>query len=344
MRLERVVAVARERRVLVAGAALVALLAAGSVVALVSDDGTSTAPLQATGRPGVASVNKQVPAADAPPVAESRDAAAPVRSGAALSAAGTAGGGAAPSPVPASAPSLAAADKAGAKVVKTATLRVQVGKGHFAGAFDRAAAIAAGHGGYVASSSEATVDDKASEGTITIRVPADQFENARRDLGGLGKIQHQELSGQDVTAQLVDYDARIRSLQGQEQALSTLLSRARSVGEVLEVQGQLFNVRQQIEQLQAERANIDAQAEMSTINLTVFEPGAALSRTEPKPEPATGLARSWSRAWDGMIAVIGGTVIVVGYLLPLTALALLGWTAWRLATRRRRLPAAPAAS
>jgi hypothetical protein len=103
---------------------------------------------------------------------------------------------------------------------------------------------------------------------------------------------------------------------------------------VLEVQGQLFNVRQQIEQLQAERANIDAQAEMSTINLTVFEPGAALTRPESKP--ATGLAHSWSRAWDGAVAVVGGTVIVVGYLLPLAVLGLLGWGVWRVASRRRR--------
>jgi hypothetical protein len=118
-----------------------------------------------------------------------------------------------------------------------------------------------------------------------------------------------------------------------------LLSRARTVGEVLEVQNQLFAVRQQIEQLQAQRANLDSQASMSTITVTLFEPGAALV-TRPEPEPATGLARSWERAWDGAIAVIGGTVIVIGYLVPLTALALLGWAAWRIATRRRRVGAA----
>jgi hypothetical protein len=246
----------------------------------------------------------------------------------------------APAPGPAVAPSLAAADQAGAKVVKSATLRVEVGKNRFQSSFERAASIAAGHGGYLASSSAATVDDKASEGTITVRVPADQFENARRDLSGLGKVEHQEISGQDVTAQLVDYDARIRSLQAQEEALSTLLAKARSVGEVLEVQGQLFNVRQQIEQLQAERANLDAQAEMSTINLTIFEPGAALTKRGGEPEPATGLARSWARAWDGAIAVVGGTVIVIGYLVPLALLGLIGWGVWRLATRRRRPTAA----
>jgi hypothetical protein len=241
-------------------------------------------------------------------------------------------------------PSLAVADKAGAKVIKTANLRVEVGKGGFRSAFDRAASVAARYNGYVASSSEATVDEKASEGTLTIRVPADQFDAARRDLAGLGTVEHQELGGQDVTAQIVDFDARIRSLQAQEQALSAILGRARSVGEVLEVQGQLFNVRQQIEQLQAERANIDAQASMATITATVFEPGAAVTKAKPRPEPATGLARSWDRAWDAAIAVIGGMVIVTGVLVPIALLALIGWVLWRLSVGRRRTPTATPAA
>jgi hypothetical protein len=240
------------------------------------------------------------------------------------------------------APSLAVADKAGAKVIKTANLRVEVAKGGFRSAFNRAASIAEQHGGYVASSNEATVDDKASEGTLTIRVPADRFDAARRDLADLGKVERQELGGQDVTAQIVDYDARIRSLQAQEQALSAILGRARSIGEVLEVQGQLFSVRQQVEQLQAERANLDAQAAMATITATVFEPGAVVAK--PDPQPATGLAHSWDRAWDAALAVIGGMVIVMGVLVPLALLALIGWGLWRLSAGRRRAPAATPAS
>jgi hypothetical protein len=241
------------------------------------------------------------------------------------------------------APSLAQADKAGAKVIKTANLRVEVGKGSFRSAFNRAASVAAQYDGYVASSNEATVDDKASEGTLTIRVPADRFDAARRDLADLGKVEHQELGGQDVTAQIIDYDARIRSLQAQEQALSAILGRARSIGEVLEVQNQLFNVRQQVEQLQAERANLDAQAAMATITATVFEPGA-VTTTKPDPKPATGLARSWDRAWDAALAVIGGMVIVTGVLVPLALLALVGWGLWRLSVGRRRTPATTSAS
>jgi hypothetical protein len=334
MRYEQVVAAVKARRRIVATAAALLLVTAGAMVALVGDGPSHQVAARAEG-PGTGGAVAPAPASSSGTNtgAAAGRAAAPMEGAVGATSAGGASvqtDSAKSAPVT---PSMAV-DKAGAKVIKTANLRVEVGKGGFRSAFDRAASIAARYNGFVASSSEATVDDKASEGTLTIRVPADQFDAARRDLAGLGKVSHQELGGQDVTAQIVDYDARIRSLQAQEQAFSTLLGKARSIGEVLEVQGQLFNVRQQIEQLQAERGNLDAQASMATITATVFEPGAAV--TQPKPTPATGLAHSWQRAWDGAVAVVGGTVIVIGYLLPLAVLGLLGWGAWRLATRRRR--------
>ena len=337
MRFTRVVSMVRGRRTQVAVAAVSLLVLAGAVVALVGDGGTGERNATATAPVGRSLAQEpDTYAAGGTSGGSSTEARAsapaPLAPGVAADTAAVAKG----------APSLAVADKAGAKVIKTANLRVEVGKNAFRSAFDRAASVAARYNGYVASSSEATVDEKASEGTLTIRVPADQFDAARRDLAGLGKVEHQELGGQDVTAQIVDYDARIRSLQAQEQALSALLGRARSVGEVLEVQGQLFNVRQQIEQLQAERSNLDAQAAMATITATVFEPGAIAAK--PRPQPATGLAHSWDRAWDAAVAVIGGMVIVTGVLVPLALLGLVAWCLWRLSAGRRRAPAATPAS
>lgn len=337
MRIERMMAAVRGRRARLAAAGALALVLAGSVVALVEqpgDDTTTTASVAGERDEAGAPLTggKAVGDAVAPPVA-AMESSASTGAGASGSRNTSAPGAQVP-------PGGPVATAAGPKVVKTANLRVEVGKGRFRAAFDRAARIAQQQGGFVASSSQASVDDKASEGSVTIRVPADRFEATRAALAGLGSVQHQEISGQDVTAQIVDYDARIRNLQAQEQALSTLLSRARSVGEVLEVQGQLFGVRQQIEQLQAERNNLDAQASMATITATVFEPGAALTT---RPEPRTGLARSWERAWDGAVAVVGGMVIVVGYAVPVGVLVLLAWAVWRLANRRRPALPTPAA-
>ena len=320
----------REHKTRSALAGVIALLAAGAIVAATGGAKhpvTSTAAQRAVvSRGTTASMSQSAPEAKADVVAG--DAAGTSAGGAFAAAAPSAPGVAAPTPA---AQSLTAT--AGPKVVKTATMRVQVGRGKFESLFSEASAVAGRYQGFVSDSSSQTHDKEASEGTLTLRVPADRFDEARADLARLGKVDHVDISGQDVTAQLVDFAARIRSLQAQEQALQTLLSKARSVGEVLEVQGQLFTVRQQIEQLQAQQANLDSEASFATIAVTLFEPGAAV--TPPKPEPATGLARSWHLAVHGSAAVIGGTLVVIGYLLPALALVLLAWLVLRFVRRTR---------
>ena len=217
------------------------------------------------------------------------------------------------------------------RIVKNAQVRVKVAEGSYRRAFDRASAIATAAGGFVISSNTATEGERAS-GELVLRVPSDHFDTARRQLAALGEVEDEQLSGEDVSGQLVDLAARIRSLQVQEEALRSLLARAKTVGEVLEVQSQLGQVRTQIEQLQAQQAALDESARLSTIRLSLFEPGATALRPE---EPKGALAGSVERAIDASAAVLGGMVVVTGYALPFVVLAVLVWGGSRL----RRRPA-----
>ena len=220
------------------------------------------------------------------------------------------------------------------RVVRTAILRLEVAKGGFGAAFDRATSIATTNGGFVASSSTESSEGEANRqvrsGQLTIRVPADRFDSARQALSGLGKVDGENISGDDVSGQLVDYDARLRSLTAQEDAMRTILGKTNAVGEVLQVQSNLFAVRQQIEQLSAQRADLDQRAAISTISVSLFEPGIVV---KPIPEPKTGLARSFERAVHGAAAVAGGMLVVVGWAVPVMILAGLVWLIARL-TRR----------
>lgn len=217
------------------------------------------------------------------------------------------------------------------RIVKNAQVRVKVAEGSYRRAFDRASAIATAAGGFVISSNTATEGERAS-GELVLRVSSDHFDTARRQLAALGEVEDEQLSGEDVSGQLVDLAARIRSLQVQEEALRSLLARANTVGEVLEVQTQLGQVRTQIEQLQAQQAALDESTKLSTIRLSLFEPGATALRPE---EPKGALAGSVERAIDASAAVLGGMVVVTGYALPFVVLAVLVWGGSRL----RRRPA-----
>lgn len=217
------------------------------------------------------------------------------------------------------------------QVVRTADVRVKVAKGGFTAAFDRVASVAAANGGFVSSSTTATVDD-ARSGTLTVRVPADRFDSVRLALGELGDIESQSIRGEDVSGQLVDYEARLRSLQAQEDSLLVLVGRATAVGEVLQVQQTLFSVRQQIEQLKAQKANLEQSVSLATLQVSLFEPGAGGVIRPVDDGPS--LARSFEEAVDGMVSVVGGMIVVVGYLIPIAVLGLAVWAAGRLVRRR----------
>jgi hypothetical protein len=223
-----------------------------------------------------------------------------------------------------------------AKIVKNATINLEVKKGGFRSAFDSAASIAAGHGGYVVSSDSTVQDRDASTGGLVIRVPADSFDAVRAELAKLGTVKDERLNGQDVSGQLVDLDARIKSLQAQEEAIRALMTKAKTVGETIEVQGQLTQVRQQIEQLAGEKARLDGAASYATLQVRLAEPGVA-AKPEDKPRSeASPVRQSITRAAHGAELVVAGTIVVLGWALPLGLLALPAWALWRLAVKARR--------
>jgi hypothetical protein len=197
--------------------------------------------------------------------------------------------------------------------------------------------IVEAQGGYVASSD--SFKGKNRQTTLTVRVPAANYDAALRDLRRLGKVTDESLGGKDVTGTLVDLDARLRSLRAQEDALNALMAKARTVGETLQVAQTASQVRMQIEQLAAQQAQLADQADFATIKLHIAGPNVALD-TAPRADPL--LVSSLRHAVGGTLAVFGGVLVVLGYTLPLAALGALAYAAWRVANRKRRTEVAVA--
>ena len=264
--------------------------------------------------------------------------------GASVAALSATGGGAGGSSAPAAAQTpefasldLASLSQAGAarQIVRTATMRVEVEKGAFRKAFASVATIASSLGGFVGSSTSAAGDDDGGDaGTLVVRVPSDRFDDARRQLQDLGELRSEELRGEDVGAQLTDLDARLRNLRAQEEAIRALMTKAKDVPETLAVQNQLGTVREQIEQLAAQQARLTDSVALSTLTIELSEPGASTGGDEP-----SALVRAWRQAVDGFESVIAGTIVAVGYLLPIALLALLAYGVVRALVSVRRAPA-----
>jgi len=216
------------------------------------------------------------------------------------------------------------------RVVKTASISVQLKKGTFTAQFQEASLIAGRHGGYVASSE--TTEGKFQSGILIVRVPADQFEVALSELKGLGKLQSERVSGQDVTGQFVDLQARLRNWEAQETVLLRLMNKASSIDDSIKVQRQLQDVQLNIEEIRGQVHALSNQADLSTITMSMAEAGAVPAQ----PQSNSLLARAWHQAAHGFVAVIAAVVVGVGYLLPIGLVLVALGAGWFLIRRRRQ--------
>src|SRR6266571_1250471 len=187
----------------------------------------------------------------------------------------------------------------GPNIIKTGHLEIEVKRGGFDDAFDRASVVAGTYGGFVESSSSQGV--KHRSGRLTIRVPAASFEDALHDLRGIGTVQRQSISGRDVTSQFVDLDARLLNYQTQEKVLLRLLSKATTI------EGKLFE------------AGAPPVVQPQTVAIE-------------KPK----LSEALTRAEAVFLGLVYGIVVALAVLVPLSLLGLLAWLVVR--RYRARLP------
>jgi hypothetical protein len=138
--------------------------------------------------------------------------------------------------------------------------------------------IAESHQGFVVTSeaTQRTIDD-ASKPAITVnlvvRVPAAQFNQTMEEIRGVSaRIIQEKTTGQDVTEEFMDLEARIKNQKALEGQFLEIMKRAGKVEEALNVQRELAEVRTEIEKLEGRRRFLANQASLSTITMILQSP------------------------------------------------------------------------
>ncbi|NJO41908.1 MAG: DUF4349 domain-containing protein [Cyanobacteria bacterium RU_5_0] len=129
--------------------------------------------------------------------------------------------------------------------------------------------------------------------SLQIRVPQARLESALQVLKGLGTVQQQSITAEDVSNQLVDYQARLRNLRKTEETLLQIMERSGEITDVLKVAQELSNVRNLIEQTSAQFNDLQNRVAYSTINLSLEQTTA----TPPSQKaPENQLQETWNGA------------------------------------------------
>lgn len=80
-------------------------------------------------------------------------------------------------------------------------------------------------------------DTTRRKATLTLRVPANQLEDALLALSKLGVTESRSIQVDDVSSQLVDFESRLRNLRKSEATVLKIMDRSGSVGDVLNFPG-----------------------------------------------------------------------------------------------------------
>lgn len=128
---------------------------------------------------------------------------------------------------------------------------------------------------------------------MQIRIPQEKLETTVDTLEKLGTVQRRNLRTEDVTTQLVDIQARLKTLRQTESSLLEILKRSGSIGDVLKVTQEISKVRQSIEQIDAQLKSLKTQVAYSNINLQLE---AAVSSNTPQQPLGVQAQDAWNNS------------------------------------------------
>lgn len=159
-------------------------------------------------------------------------------------------------------------------------------------------------GGFVSSSESSDLTAASPTITLTARVPADGFDQAMLFFESLGTRLSKSVKGEDVTAQLVDFDARLKIMRAQEDSFRKMLSEARDNATSNDLQTRIMQLRGEIESLAGQRKAMADLAALSTFSLTLVGETKGMAEVEDK---------GWAQeSWNSSTTLFAGVFRGVG--------------------------------
>ncbi|MGZ4466787.1 MAG: DUF4349 domain-containing protein, partial [Nocardioides sp.] len=156
----------------------------------------------------------------------------------------------------------------GRSVIRTAALTVRVDDVLASSA--RASTLAAAASGFVAGEQTQAAPDHPgkAEAVLTLRVPAARLPQLMTQLRGLGTLLAETQNAEDVTGQVIDVKARISAQRASVARIQALLARATTVGQVVQIEGELTSRQAALESLEGQAAALADQTSLATVTAT----------------------------------------------------------------------------
>jgi hypothetical protein len=226
-------------------------------------------------------------------------------------------------PVPTMAPSRSGSGTSviDTKIIKTASLTLEVKD--IPGTVETLKSIAAQNGGYLSSTNVQKGYNDRLTGSVVIRIPQAEFENALIGVKAIGTVKSISTQGQDVTEEYVDLQAQVTSYQNQLAQYNAIMKQSTKIEDIIKVQEQIDRVQTELNRLEGRLKYLNSRIDLSTITVSLQEP-------EPVGgETGHNFVSTINKGIAGFFGMIDAIIIVFLALLPLIIIGGIGYGIYR---------------
>jgi hypothetical protein len=194
--------------------------------------------------------------------------------------------------------------------------------------------------GFISASFQGEFEESA---TLTMRIPADRFDDALAAIHELdGEVKAEATREEDVTAAVIDIEARLENLRAAEAEYRELLDRAETVEDILAIQNQLFAVRGEIEAYEAQLEYYTDQVDLATLTVSLIPTPEPIQQASEDFDPAAIVEEAVASLVSfGQWLVEAGIWFLIVGIPALIVFGIVAFVAWRVVRRIR--PARPSA-
>jgi len=154
------------------------------------------------------------------------------------------------------------------------------------------------------------------QGSYVIRIPKEKIKEFTEGLEGIGNVIDSNSFVEDVTSQYFDVDARIRTLEIQEERLIAILEKADELEYIIVLERELADVRYEIEKYMTTFRNLEDRINYSTVHVELFE---VYEETEVAVTPITYMDKmknGFMNSVDDVIDFLGDLVLAITTNIP----------------------------
>lgn len=168
-------------------------------------------------------------------------------------------------------------------------------------------------GGYLEYASTSSYGDGSRRASYTVRVPSARFSGFLERVGELSHVVSQDRNADNISERYYDTESRLETQKTKMERLQTLLAKAESMEDIIDLENAISETEYQIEQLTGSLRHYDALVDFATIEISLREVLRLTTVEEAPPTFASRLGNAFTGGLHGFGDFLQDVAIYLAY-------------------------------